>query len=411
MRPIIKVEHLSKRYHIGARRASYATLRDSIAGTLRARFGGLRRNGNQEENTIWALKDVSFEVAPGEVLGVIGRNGSGKSTLLKILSRITEPTAGKVDIYGRVGSLLEVGAGFHPELSGRENIYLNGAILGMKRSEMDRKFDEIVAFAETEKFIDTPVKYYSSGMYMRLAFSVAAHLEPEILIVDEVLAVGDVRFQQKCLGKIENIARQGLTVVLVSHDMEAIRKLCRTAVLLNKGAVSHVGNTGAVVEKYLDIHCETRSDYSIPFNQEDDGPGYAYRLIIESVNGTPISSIPAGQPWQIKVKACLKRQVGYFIAGLGLTTMSGVPVRTTWSKPQTLEPGSYEMVFREDNILLCPGRYFITIGLSSFENTFFYVERAGTLEVSEYSKGIDLVRISHCGLLFNQMQVTVRADV
>jgi lipopolysaccharide transport system ATP-binding protein len=411
MRPIVKVEQLSKRYRIGARRASYATLRDSIAGTLRARFGGLRRNGNQEENTIWALKDVSFEVAKGEVLGVIGRNGSGKSTLLKILSRITEPTAGKVDIYGRVGSLLEVGAGFHPELSGRENIYLNGAILGMKRSEIDRKFDEIVAFAETEKFIDTPVKYYSSGMYMRLAFSVAAHLEPEILIVDEVLAVGDVRFQQKCLGKIENIARQGLTVVLVSHDMEAIRKLCRTAVLLNKGAVSSVGNAGAVVEKYLDIHCETRSDYSIPFNQEDDKPGYAYRLIIESVNGAPISSIPVGQPWQIKVKARLKRQVEYFIAGLGLTTMSGVPLRTTWSKPQTLEPGSYEMVFREDNILLCPGRYFITIGLSSFENTFFYVERAGTLEVSEYSKGVDLVRISNCGLLLNPMQITVRADV
>ena len=411
MKPIIAAEGLSKRYRIGARQASYATLRDSIAGALRARFGWLRRNGNQEENTIWALKDVSFEVAPGEVLGVIGRNGSGKSTLLKILSRITEPTAGKVDIYGRVGSLLEVGSGFHPELSGRENIYLNGAILGMKRSEIDRKFDEIVAFAETEKFIDTPVKYYSSGMYMRLAFSVAAHLEPEILIVDEVLAVGDVRFQKKCLGKIENIAQQGLTVVLVSHDMEATRKLCRTAVLLNKGAVSHIGNTGAVVEKYLDIHCETRSDYSIPFNQEDDKPGYAYRLIIESVNGTPISSIPAGQPWQIKVKACLKRQVEYFIAGLGLTTMSGVPVRTTWSKPQTLEPGSYEMVFREDNILLCPGRYFITIGLSSFENTFFYVERAGTLEVSEYSKGIDLVRISNCGLFLNQMQVTVRADV
>jgi homopolymeric O-antigen transport system ATP-binding protein len=411
MRPIIKVEHLSKQYRIGARQASYATLRDSIAGTLRAQFGGLRRNRNQEDNTIWALKDVSFEVAPGEVLGVIGRNSSGKSTLLKILSRITEPTTGKVDIYGRVGSLLEVGAGFHPELSGRENIYLNGAILGMKRSEIGRKFDEIVAFAETEKFIDTPVKYYSSGMYMRLAFSVAAHLEPEILIVDEVLAVGDVRFQKKCLGKIGNVAQQGLTVVLVSHDMEAIRKLCRTAMLLNQGAVSNVGNTGAVVEEYLDIHCETRSDYSIPFNHEDDKPGYAYQLIIESVNGTPISSIPVGEPWQIKVKVCLKRQVECFIAGLGLTTMSGAPVRTTWSKPQTLEPGSYEMVFREDNILLCPGRYFITIGLSSFENTFFYVERAGTLEVSEYSKGVDLVRISNCGLLLNQMQVTVRADV
>src|SRR5215468_2950855 len=230
MRPIIKVESLGKQYNIGTQRAPYSTLRDSITEALRAPGGWLRRNGNRKEETIWALQDVSFAVKPGEVVGVIGRNGAGKSTLLKLLSRITEPTSGQINLYGRVGSLLEVGTGFHPELSGRENVYLNGAILGMKRGEIDRKFDEIVAFAEIEKFIDTTVKHYSSGMYMRLAFAVAAHLEPEILLVDEVLAVGDAVFQKKCLGKMEEVSRtEGRTVLFVSHNMGAIQSLCGRA--------------------------------------------------------------------------------------------------------------------------------------------------------------------------------------
>ena len=242
--PAIRVENLSKKYLVGhqARAERYTALRDVIGRELRAfaRKAGDLLHGRQivegdEVEEFWALKDVSFEVAPGEVVGVIGRNGAGKSTLLKVLSRITEPSAGRVRLRGRVASLLEVGTGFHPELSGRENIYLNGAILGMTRAEIRRKFDEIVAFAEVETFLDTPVKRYSSGMYVRLAFAVAAHLEPEILAVDEVLAVGDAAFQRKCLGKIGDVARQGRTVLFVSHNMNAVERLCKRVIVLERG--------------------------------------------------------------------------------------------------------------------------------------------------------------------------------
>lgn len=252
MKPIIRVAGVSKQYRIGSREAGYDTLRESIAEAVRAPFERLRRrNGKRNHETFWALKDVSFEVAPGEVVGVIGRNGAGKSTLLKVLSRITEPTTGRAELYGRVASLLEVGTGFHPELTGRENIYLNGAILGMRKAEIDRKFDEIVAFAELEKFLDTPVKRYSSGMYMRLAFAVASHLEPEILLVDEVLAVGDAAFQKKCLGKMGEVAREGRTVLFVSHNMTAIRRLCQRVFWFDKGEIVETGEAGQVVVDYI----------------------------------------------------------------------------------------------------------------------------------------------------------------
>ena len=256
---IIQVENLGKRYRIGKAEAPYKTIREAIVDAaatpfrnLAARFGG-SRNGNEERvgvDTIWALKGVSFEVEQGEVVGVIGRNGSGKSTLLKILSRITEPTEGEVRLRGRVASLLEVGTGFHPELTGRENIYLNGAILGMKKREIERRFGAIVSFAEIQKFLDTPVKRYSSGMFVRLAFAVAAHLEPEILVVDEVLSVGDMSFQRKCLGKMREVATGGRTVFFVSHNLKAVEALCNRAILLDGGALRRDGKPTAVIEAY-----------------------------------------------------------------------------------------------------------------------------------------------------------------
>lgn len=238
MKPIIRVDNLGKQYQIGARAAGYMTLRESLAGAVRAPLQRLRA-GRSVPETVWALRGVGFEVMQGEVVGVIGRNGAGKSTLLKVLSRITEPTEGYAHLYGRVASLLEVGTGFHGELTGRENIFLNGAILGMARREIQRKFDEIVAFAEVDKFIDTPVKRYSTGMYLRLAFAVAAHLEPEILVVDEVLAVGDAEFQKKCLSKMDDVSKAGRTILFVSHNMNAIEQLCSCALLLDKGRVRH----------------------------------------------------------------------------------------------------------------------------------------------------------------------------
>lgn len=253
---VIRVDELGKRYRIGAQQESYRTLRetlvDAAGAPIRRLIGAFKgRTPGQSERIIWALKDVSFEVKQGEVVGFIGRNGAGKTTLFKVLSRITKPTEGSVDLWGRVGSLLEVGTGFHPELTGRENIYLNGAILGMRRAEIGGRFEEIVAFAETEKFLDTPVKHYSSGMYVRLAFAVAAHMEPEILIVDEVLAVGDAAFQRKCIELMSETARQGRTVLVVSHNMASIQRLCSRAMLLESGKLVLDDQVASVVSKYL----------------------------------------------------------------------------------------------------------------------------------------------------------------
>jgi lipopolysaccharide transport system ATP-binding protein len=246
--PAIRVSHLSKQYKLGGPQEPYQTLRDTIVDSLKAPFKAFHRNPPKEG--FWALKNVSFDVNQGEVVGIIGRNGAGKSTLLKILSRITSPTEGIIELHGRVGSLLEVGTGFHQELTGRENIFLSGSILGMKKSEIQEKFDEIVKFAEIKTFIDTPVKRYSSGMYVRLAFAVAAYLDPEILIVDEVLAVGDIAFQKKCLGKMGEIAKGGRTVLFVSHNMGAIRSLCGSAIWLDNGQIVKEGASDEVVRSY-----------------------------------------------------------------------------------------------------------------------------------------------------------------
>lgn len=248
--PVVKIQNVSKKYRIGGLHPGYMTFREMIGDLFAAPLRRLR-NGGDSHQELWALTDVNLEVRQGEPIGIIGHNGAGKSTLLKILSRITKPTRGQVEILGRIGSLLEVGTGFHPDLTGRENVYLNGAILGMRRAEIDRKFDEIVAFAELEKFIETPVKFYSSGMYVRLAFSVAAHLEPEILIMDEVLAVGDAAFQQKCLDKMHSIRQRGHTIFFVSHNMPAVTRLCKRVILLEGGRVRADGEPHSVVNEYI----------------------------------------------------------------------------------------------------------------------------------------------------------------
>jgi len=296
----IQVEGLSKYYRIG-KRGVQLTLKDSLAKSWRRAFNLFKfQNNRQDEfrdtnNSIWALSDVSFEVKKGEIIGIIGRNGAGKTTLLKILSRITVPTKGYAEINGRVGSLLEVGTGFHPELTGRENIYLNGAILGMKRAEIDHKFDNIVAFAEIEKFLDTPVKRYSSGMYVRLAFAVAAHLEPEILMVDEVLAVGDTAFQRKCVGKMGDVAKEGRTVLFVSHNMGAISALCESAILLDEGRITRIGLAPEIIAAYLSSLYEV-SQCPLRGRTDRDGTGKAKftSIYLADPDGRPLQQVLSG---------------------------------------------------------------------------------------------------------------------
>jgi lipopolysaccharide transport system ATP-binding protein len=297
----IVVENLGKRYQI-SHQVRQDTLRDSLAHGVRGLLRGLlrrRRSQTVTQEDFWALRDLNFSIEPGEVVGVIGRNGAGKSTLLKILSRITEPTTGRVTLNGRVASLLEVGTGFHPELSGRENIYLNGAILGMSRAEIRRKFDEIVAFAEVDRFLDTPVKRYSSGMYVRLAFAVAAHMEPEILIVDEVLAVGDAQFQKKCLGKMRSVAEEGgRTVLFVSHNMSVMLSLCRRALLLEAGKLGLDDHAGPVVERYLAAHNDAA--FTRPMRADARAAFVAGQV---AIGGTPAA------PW-VEVAATVEARTG-----------------------------------------------------------------------------------------------------
>jgi lipopolysaccharide transport system ATP-binding protein len=316
----IRVEKLGKMYRIGAKREGYKTVRDTVAGLF-------RRNGSGQSpksEPFWALKDVSFEIKRGEVVGVIGRNGAGKSTLLKILSRITEPTEGFAEIRGRVGSLLEVGTGFHPELSGRENIFLNGAILGMRRFEIEHKFDEIVAFAEVEKFIDTPVKHYSSGMYLRLAFAVAAHLETEILLVDEVLAVGDIAFQKRCLGKMEEVAKAGRTVIFVSHNMAAVSQLCSKGLVLQNGQVASCRSAAEAVSYY-----HARGSFAVPERrwaspQEAPGDDRVRLLacrVIQDDRTVPLADI--NKPLEIEIEFLVLRQCENLVTGVNLYNALG----------------------------------------------------------------------------------------
>src|SRR4051794_20241729 len=324
MKPIIQVEGISKQYRIGSHEAAYMTLRESLMQALKFK-------PSAKPEYIWALNDVSFNVNPGDVIGVIGRNGAGKSTLLKVLSRITEPTVGRIDLYGRVGSLLEVGTGFHQELSGRENIFLNGAILGMRKAEIQRKFDEIVAFAEVEKFIDTPVKRYSSGMYLRLAFAVAAYLESEILLVDEVLAVGDASFQKKCLGKMRDVSASGRTVLFVSHNMAAIEGLCNRCLFISEGKLGGDGTPHELVTKYLAAE-------AVPENAERDLSRHSGRtngmqtilrtVKLRSTSGTAASAFRMGDGLAIAIDFVCTGQDHRPNISITIKNSYGVPVLT-----------------------------------------------------------------------------------
>ncbi len=342
----IRVENLSKQYRIGLAQNRPDTLRDVLVNGFHRLQNKLGGNGEVYEDSpshIWALKDISFNVQSGQVLGIVGRNGAGKSTLLKILSRVTNPTEGYGEIHGRVGSLLEVGTGFHSELSGRENIYLNGAILGMRREEIDRKFDEIVAFSEVDKFIDTPVKRYSSGMYLRLAFAVAAHLEPEILVVDEVLAVGDAEFQRKCLGKMNDVAQEGRTVLFVSHNMSAILRLTQEAIVLDQGRIVMRAPTPEAVDYYLNLGLSKQGERHWLPEEVDKAvePFHPISLRILNSKGKIVDTVNASEGFSIEMEYRLSDAITGLRVGLYLMTTRGEYIFTTFD---TDDPSLYEKI-------------------------------------------------------------------
>jgi lipopolysaccharide transport system ATP-binding protein len=385
---VIDVAGLGKRYRLGSTPGGYQTLRDAIASM----FVRLRRRAPAESTeTIWALRDVSFQVGRGQVLGIIGRNGAGKSTLLKVLARVTEPTEGEALIRGRVGSLLEVGTGFHPELSGRENVYMNGAILGMRRAEIDRKFDEIIEFAEVERFVDTPVKRYSSGMYLRLAFAVAAHLEPEILIVDEVLAVGDAEFQRKCLGKMSSVAQEGRTVLFVSHNMSAILRLTERCLVLESGRIAIDGPTAQAVETYLTAGQAASGERVWDGAATDpENPFRPLALRVLDGRGRIVDSVSCLEPFSVEFEYELRAEVTGLRVGLYLTTSRGDPVFTTFDtdaaerfESWTTRPaGRYVSRCRFPANLLNGGAFALGVNASAFRiRSFFSDERALTLTV------------------------------
>jgi lipopolysaccharide transport system ATP-binding protein len=399
MSPVISVENLSKKYIIGhQKKERYTALRDVLtngakqfANKLIHPLSAPKNNPTSEE--FWALKDVSFDIQHGDRVGIIGRNGAGKSTLLKVLSRITEPTSGKISIKGRVASLLEVGTGFHPELTGRENIFLNGAILGMSKFEIKKKFDEIVAFAEVEKFLDTPVKRYSSGMYVRLAFAVAAHLEPEILIVDEVLAVGDAQFQKKCLGKMEDVGKEGRTVLFVSHNMAVIQQLCGSGILLRDGAVRKTGPIDKVIETYLNDSTSfgRESIENIPRARDE------YGVIARFINAWPVNSkgkrttsFMSGEDISFDMEIKAFENVDSLSIVVGLDTYMDYRITTVLSE----ELGVLFSAVKDEVIIvnlkfprlrLKHGTYSLTLGIRRNKQAYDHVVKAIHFEISEIS--------------------------
>nr|WP_290224452.1 ABC transporter ATP-binding protein [Trichocoleus desertorum] len=393
---VIRVENLGKKYIIGRQKQErYLTLRDAIAQTARSvgqHFSSSKHKGklrlDQEE--FWALKDVAFEIKQGDRVGIIGRNGAGKSTLLKILSRITEPTTGRISIKGRVASLLEVGTGFHPELTGRENIFLNGAILGMGKTEISKKFDEIVAFAEVENFLDTPVKRYSSGMYVRLAFAVAAHLEPEILIVDEVLAVGDAQFQKKCLGKMEDVGKEGRTVIFVSHNTDSIRRLCSSGVYLSSGMVQDLGSIDYIVNQYLEQFHTKDQENSQPHIIYFDNrrTGYSVKRIeILEIDKTAKEKLYTWDSVRFRIVFHSPSNLNNGSVVVQISTLSGAVLTLCSTQPDSSFPIEFKKGINHvdcvfPRLMLSAGKYFIGVGLAIPHAEWLYREfEHGVLQV------------------------------
>ena len=372
--PAIVVEGVGKKYLIAhEQRERYVALRDVIARRARSMASALFRRGEKRQKSreqFWALQDVSFEVPPGQSVGIIGRNGAGKSTLLKILSRITEPTTGRAVVRGRLSSLLEVGTGFHPELTGRENVFLNGAILGMRKAEIERKFDDIIAFAGVEKFLDTPVKHYSSGMHVRLAFSVSAHLEPDILVVDEVLSVGDLDFQKRCFGKMESAAKDGRTVICVSHDLSAIHRLCRRAILLQHGRVFVDGDTDSVIRTYVS---QGREDQ--PVFKQDHDPEKAINLrkvTLLNVSGEASCEFRFDEGFCIDIEYEVNRPIDHCSIWFGLRTMQesvafgSSDTDMDEARLTAREAGYYRSRIRVHDKWLNAGRYYLVVGITRY---------------------------------------------
>ena len=372
----VSVRGLSKAYRLGQQELGRETVIGNVLSLFTSPLANFRKlyklthfeKNDTSEDVLWALKDLSLDIQQGDVVGIIGRNGAGKSTLLKIISRITEPTEGQVDVYGRIASLLEVGTGFHPELTGRENIFLNGAILGMRKHEIERKFDEIVAFSEMGPFIDTPVKRYSSGMYVRLAFSVAAHLEPEILAIDEVLAVGDLEFQKKCLGKMDEVSQiKGRTVIFVSHNMGTIAQLCNKVIYLKEGQVMAIGETNKIISQYLREAGGSSARVFTPENVNPNKEFYFKSIHILDHEGVENQQIDLRFPFTIKMVYCVPKSLKNVDISLRIHQASGAPVFTTMQAHQDPDSvirtrqGSYELSVEIPGMFLMPGDYSVSI--------------------------------------------------
>jgi homopolymeric O-antigen transport system ATP-binding protein len=411
---VIDIQNLGKQYKLGTVGTGtlshdlnrwWAKLRGKDDPFLK--IGDVNDRENQDSSGyVWALQNISLQLEQGDVLGVIGRNGAGKSTLLKLLSKITSPSSGSIKINGSTASLLEVGTGFHPELTGRENVFLNGAILGMNKQEIRSKLDEIIDFSGCGSYIDTPVKRYSSGMMVRLGFSVAAHMEPEILVVDEVLAVGDIEFQNKCVGKMNEVSKSGRTVLFVSHNMQAVGKLCTKGLYLRNGQMVSMGDLDDVLEDYVTSTASNNFRY-INENKIENAEGVIVQAEIINESGKGIGETGIGDVWGVRVKFRLNKSAKHVIVAAGMTGSLDENITTSWSTPRDLNAGEYEVTIWNDDILFSAGSYYFTLGLSTFERAMHYLEKEISFMIVETGREVlseRIARLKGTGFLLNQMR-------